>query len=446
MYGFLKPPPPQAATRDDAAKYARLRWQVFFGIFIGYAGYYVVRHTFNIAMPHLKSLGFSNTELGVAMSGISIAYGLSKFLMGSISDRSNSRYFMAIGLFISAATMIFMGAIPWATSKVSIMFVLLFVNGWFQGMGWPPSGRVMTHWFSQQERGRWMSFWHVAHNIGGGMAPRLATLAFIGFGVWQSIFFAHGIVALLIVVLIIFAVRDTPQSEGLVPIEHFKNEYPVNFEYTQHHESEFSTKQVFVDHVLKNRLLWIIAFANAFVYLVRYGVVKWAPLYLSDVKGFTFSEGNWAYTFYEFAGIPGTIVCGFLSDKLFNRRRSPAIIIYMLLTTLCVVIYWLNPPGNPKLDIAMLIGIGFLIYGPVMLLAVFALDSVPKKAPGTAIGFIGFFGYVGGAVAADIAIPAATDFFNNWDAGFIVIISACVMAIVLTAFTIKAEMRSIEAA
>ena len=79
MYGFLKPPPPQAATRDDAAKYARLRWQVFFGIFIGYAGYYVVRHTFNIAMPHLKSLGFSNTELGVAMSGISIAYGLSNF-------------------------------------------------------------------------------------------------------------------------------------------------------------------------------------------------------------------------------------------------------------------------------------------------------------------------------------------------------------------------------
>jgi OPA family glycerol-3-phosphate transporter-like MFS transporter len=117
----------------------------------------------------------------------------------------------------------------------------------------------------------------------------------------------------------------------------------------------------------------------------------------------------------------------------------------MLLTTLCVVIYWLNPPGNPKLDIAMLIGIGFLIYGPIMLIGVFALDLVPKKASGTAVGFIGFFGYVGGAAAADILIPAATDFFDNWDAGFLVIISACVMAIVLATFTIKAEMRSITA-
>ncbi len=39
--------------------------------------------------------------------------------------------------------------------------------------------------------------------------------------------------------------------------------------------------------------------------------------------------------------------------------------------------------------------IGFLIYGPVMLIGVHALDLVPKKAAGTAAGFTGLFGYVG---------------------------------------------------
>src|SRR2546429_4274594 len=35
----------------------------------------------------------------------SIAYGLSKFLMGSVSDRSNPRYFMPLGLLLSSAIM-----------------------------------------------------------------------------------------------------------------------------------------------------------------------------------------------------------------------------------------------------------------------------------------------------------------------------------------------------
>lgn len=113
---------------------------------------------------------------------------------------------------------------------------------------------------------------------------------------------------------------------------------------------------------------------------------------------------NWAYALYQWAGIPGTMACGILSDKLFHGRRAPAVIIYMLLTTICVVVYWPNSPGNAALDIAMLIAFGFLIYGPVMLIGVSALDLVPKKAAGTATGFTGLFGYVGGSVSANVLI------------------------------------------
>lgn len=114
----------------------------------------------------------------------------------------------------------------------------------------------------------------------------------------------------------------------------------------------------------------------------------------------------------------------------------------MLLTGVCVVVYWFNPPGNPALDIAMLIAIGFLIYGPVMLIGVHALDLVPKKAAGTAAGFTGLFGYVGGAVAANVAIGALVDAYG-WDAGFMLIAGSCAAAIVLIAMTWKAEKRSL---
>jgi len=446
MYGFLKPPAQQEVGDFDSRFYTRMRWQVFLGIFVGYAGYYLVRKNFTLVMPYLIETGeFTKTELGIALSGVSIAYGLSKFLMGSVSDRSNSRYFMAIGLFVSASIMITMGLVPLATSTIPIMFTLLLINGWFQGMGWPPSGRVMVHWFSPRERGTWMSFWNVAHNIGAFLIGPLAIFAVAWIGDWHSILYVHGFFALAIVVIILFAVRDTPQSQGLPPIEEYNQDYPVTFGYASSHENEFSTADIFFKYVLTNRLLWSIAIANAFVYLVRYGVLDWAPTYLQAEKGFTFDESSWAYSFYELAGIPGTIVCGFLSDKVFQGRRAPAVIIFMFLTTICIVVYWLNPSGQPSIDIAMLICIGFLIYGPVMLIGVFALDLVPKKSAGTAAGFTGLFGYVGGSLTASIFIPWIVEYYgDNWDAGFLVIIAACVMAIVLTAFTIKAEMQSIQ--
>lgn len=443
MIGFLKPAAHRTPLPDDQvdATYRRLRLQVFIGIFVGYAGYYLVRKNFSLAMPYLVEQGFSKTDLGFALSGVSIAYGLSKFIMGNVSDRSNARVFMSLGLMCSALVMIFMGTVPLATSSVAVMFTLLLANGWFQGMGWPPSGRVMVHWFSQSERGTKMAMWNVAHNIGGGLVGPLAILAMAIFADWHAILYLHGFVAIAVAAFIFVMVRDTPQSMGLSSIEKHRNDYPKAYQYDASQEREFSARAIFFEHVLNNRLLWTIALANAFVYVVRYGVLDWAPTYLSEAKQFSFAHSGWAYAAYEFAGIPGTLVCGWLSDKVFSGRRAPASVVYLLLTLVCILVYWQNPPGHPNIDIAMLIGIGFFIYGPVMLIGVQALDLAPKKAAGTAAGFTGMFGYVGGAVAANIAVGAAVD-AGGWDAGFELITGACVLAIFLIALTWRAEKKS----
>jgi len=443
VIGYLRPPlhrDPLPVSEVDAS-YRRLRLQVFAGIFLGYAGYYLVRKNFTLAMPYLIELGYSKTDLGLALSGVSIAYGVSKFIMGSVSDRSNARVFMTLGLSCSAITMIVMGTLPIATSSVTIMFVLLLMNGWFQGMGWPPCGRVMVHWFSTNERGTRMAIWNVAHNIGGGLAGPIAILAMAIFADWHAILYLHGYFALGVALLIFLLVRDTPQSEGLPTIEHHRRDYPKSFEYSASHEKELSAKAIFFEHVLNNKFLWTIAFANAFVYFVRYGVLDWAPTYLNEVKHFSLAQSGWAYAFYEFAGIPGTLLCGWISDKVFNGRRAPVTVGYLLLTLLCVLIYWKNPPGNPNLDIAMLIGIGFFIYGPIMLIGVQALDLAPKKAAGTAAGFTGLFGYVGGAVAANIVIGYVVD-TAGWNAGFMLIAGAAIVATMLIAMTWRAERRA----
>ena len=431
---FFKPAPaatPLPKEKVDS-EYKRLRFQVFVGIFIGYAAYYLVRKNFSLAIPNLIEEGYSKTELGFALSGVSIAYGLSKFLMGNVSDRSDARKFMSLGLLLSSITMITMGLLPFATSSIAVMFCLLLFNGWFQGMGWPPSGRVMVHWFSIKERGTKMSIWNLAHNVGGGLIGPLAIAGVAYFGDWHSKFYLPGFIALGIAALIFIMVRDRPSVCGLPSIEDYKNDYPKD--HTKYDEDKsFTAKEIFFTYVLKNKILWYIAMANAFVYLIRYGVLDWAPTYLSEAKQFSLNQTGWAYFLYEWAGIPGTILAGFISDKWFKGTRGPVNIIYMILVLIFVLIYWQNPAGNPMIDSIALIGIGFLIYGPVMLIGVHALDLVPKKAAGTAAGFTGLFGYLGGAVFANIAMGAIVDAYG-WDGGFITLILACILAIVLIGF------------
>jgi len=313
------------------------------------------------------------------------------------------------------------------------MFVLLLLNGWFQGMGWPPSGRTMAHWFSQTERGTKMALWNVAHNVGGGLIGPLAIAGLAIFGDWHSSFYFPAIIAFLIAILTYILLKDTPQSVGLPSIEEFKNDYPESYDKTQ--EKEFSAKEIFLKYILPNKWLWSIAFANAFVYFVRYGVVDWAPTYLMEVKGFSADDSKWAYFAYEWAGIPGTLLCGYLSDKVFKGRRAPAGIIYMVFVFIAILVYWFNPPGHPLIDNFALIAIGFLIYGPVMLIGVHALDLVPKKAAGTAAGLTGLFGYfIGASILGNIGMGYVVDNYG-WDGGFMMLSASSLLSIVFLAFT-----------
>lgn len=452
MFALLKPAPhkPLLAAEKIDPTYRRLRWQVFIGIFIGYAAFYFVRKNFALAMPGMIEAGmYDKAQLGYALSSISIAYGISKFIMGSVSDRSNPRLFLPLGLVLSAIIMIVMGTMPWATSAVWIMFALLFINGWVQGMGWPPCGRTMVHWWSQKERGQIVSVWNTAHNVGGAVPALLVVFATFLFAqahggqaaknadIWHQAMYFPGIAALVVAVIAYLLMRDTPQSCGLPPIEKYKNDYPPDYD-EEKAETELTTKQIFFDYVLNNKLLWYIAIANVFVYLIRYGILDWSPTYLKEYKHFSIDSSSWAYAFYEFAAIPGTLICGWMSDRVFKGNRGLTGLVFMILVTLAVYIYWQS--NSPNIIMTMMIVIGFLIYGPVMLIGLHALELTSKKAAGTAAGFTGLFGYLGGSVAASAIIGYVVE-HRGWDSGFHIMLGAGVLACVLLFLTMIQEKR-----
>ena len=432
MASFLAPPaykPEQTGPEADA-KYKRLRWQVFIGIFIGYAGFYLVRKNLSMAVAPLGKLGFNEAELGGAMAMNALAYGISKFVMASVSDRSPENKGLAITL---------MGAFN-------------FLVGWFQGMGWPPCGRVMTRWFSIKERGTWMSVWNCAHNVGGALVGPMAGYGALWFGHWffgenKDLYFLIGTyafpaaVAILIAIIAYVLIRDTPQSCGLPSIEKWSGSASKNYDEKKSEQS-LSVKEIFRT-VLSNKFLWYIALANSFIYMVRYGCLDWAPKIL-DTQGADLKSAGWAYFAFEFAAIPGTIFCGWLSDKVFKGRRAMPTMLFMAIIIAVIIVYW-QFINNFWVVVGCLIAIGFLIYGPVMLIGVQALDLAPKNAAGTAAGLTGFMGYVlGTSILANTVLGYVLKMAKgadgyNFTNYFLLLVGACVLAIVFMALTYKEE-------
>lgn len=433
IFTIYKPAPfiqPLPQEKIDSV-YKKMRLQMMLTIFTGYAGYYLVRKNFSLAKPYLiREWGFTPGDVGLIASALSVAYGISKFVMGNLSDRSNPRYFMATGIIISGIINLFFGTLP----SVAFMTVFWFLNGWFQGMGWAPCARTLTHWFSFRERGTKFAIWNISHNVGGGIVGPISSLAILFFSSWLSIFYANGLLAISIGIIIIAFLRDTPQSVGLPPIEEYKNDYPPTV--VTDREKELRSREILFKFVLNNRFLWILALANLFVYVVRYGVLDWAPTYLTAVKGASDNLSRFQFFVYEYAGIPGTLLAGWASDKYFKGKRAPISILYLIGTTIAVLVYWFNPPGNWIVDSMSLFAIGFLIYGPVMLIGVGAVDMVPKKAAGTAAGFTGLLGYVGGAVVAELGIGKIVEYIG-WDGGMYVLLIASIASMGLLAIIWK---------
>ena len=463
MARFLDPPAakPLLPKEKIDSTYKSMRFKVFLGAFLGYAGYYLVRKNLSLAAPGMIADGLvTKAQVGVAMSAVSIAYAFSKFIMGSVSDRSDARKFLVIGLLLSAFTMILAGVIPFSPQttalNMAIIFVLMLIVGWLSGMGWPPCGRIMAHWFSQNERSFKMSVWNTSHTFGSGTLGLLSTAgmaAVVAFGVpaeqsWKGVFILPSIVAAVIAVICWMLLRDTPQSCGLPSVNEWRNDFS-GVKSKQKDTEKIPFRTLFVDYIFKNKMLWAVAFANIFVYMVRYGIGDWAPTYLQENGIMSAEESNLAFSIHNYAGIFGTIICGWISSRFFKGRCAPPNVIFMGVVLLGALIYWqsgnlaglfANPVAAQKtLIYVSLTIIGFCIYGPVALIGIQALNLVPKNAAGTAAGFVGLFGYLfGDAVVSKIAMGAVIQ-SAGWNLALMLFPIGCVLAMILCALPWNSE-------
>ncbi|MBN2217767.1 MAG: MFS transporter [Pirellulales bacterium] len=435
---FFAPAPhvPRLPPEEVARRYPIERLNILTATYFGYAVFYLVRNNLgSVAKDVEGALHYDHTMVGVILGASAASYGIGKFLMGSLSDRSDPRKFMACGLLLTALCNVAFGSV----ASYPMHVALWSLNGAIQGMGWPPCGRSIGHWFSVRERGTVFSIWNTATNVGGGLAGVIATQA-TKYCDWQCAFYFPAAIAALGAVYLFWRLRDTPQSVGLPPIEEYRDDYTAAEKLHGTQERELTARELFVDNILKNKYVWIFAAANFFVYIARYCMIDWGPTYLRDVKGANLEMGGYAVLVLEWSGIPSTLLMGWLSDKM-GGRRGMVSLLCLGPTLFALVVLFLTPAGHLWLDYLMLAMLGFFVYPPVMLLALVALDLTSKKAVGTAAGFIGMFGYLG-RTTLGAGVGWIVDFFGRrfgletgWNVAIGAVILCTLIAIGLLSFT-----------
>lgn len=386
---FIKPIEDKE-TIDKDYNYWRLR--ILYSTFIGYAFYYFTRKSFTFALPSIAyELHLDKGQLGLLASIFSVTYGVSKFASGLLSDVSNPRYFMAIGLMVTGLLNILFGM------SSSMLFFALFwgLNGWFQGFGWPPCAKFLTHWYARSERGSWWSTWNVSHNVGAFLIPWITGFA-LRFGSWRLAMYIPGILCLLCGFFLINRLRDTPQSLGLPSVEKWKGEVEDEEDSTK---DSLSTKEIFFTHVFFNPCIWLLAVSYFFVYFVRTGINDWTSFFLIEEKSYSQLGANGCVSFFEFGGFFGSLFAGWVSDYLFQAKRGPVNAIFAATMLISVLVFWMLPQGHHIFDSLAMFGIGFAIFGPQMLIGVAAAELSHKKAAATSTGFVGCFAYMGAAFA-----------------------------------------------
>jgi sugar phosphate permease len=416
------PSPTEAAPAADHFRYWQTRTLI--ASMVGYAGYYFVRKNLSVAMPAIQQdLGITKSDLGLFLTLHGLLYGVSKFANGFWGDRVNARVFMVAGLLLSA-----LANVAFGLSSMAVAFgIFWMINGWVQGMGFPPCARLMTHWFPPEKLAMKMSIWNTSHSIGAAAVVVFCGYV-VGFG-WRWCFFAPAAVAVAIAFGLWLTLRDTPSSVGLPEI---KAGSTGAASAPQDTFGAFVRRKVFA-----NRTIWLIAVANFFVYTVRYGILDWGPTLLREWKDIPLHRAGWMVAAFEIAGIAGMLVAGWCTDRFFGGRAVRVCVLCMAGASVMLLLFWRLSAPPVWLATVLLASGGFFIYGPQALVGIAAANLATKRAAATAVGFTGIFGYLS-TILSGWGLGRLVD-AQGWGVAFAALLGVAVVGTVLFALAWRAR-------
>ena len=425
-FRISKPRAQKVPASEVDGTYRRLRTRTFWGVTVAYTLYYVCRMTLGVVKQPLIDDGVLTAgQLGIIGSAFYFVYAVGKFLNGFIADYCNIRRFMAVGIGISALMNLILGLLGlwnWPAGLLLAAFSLLWgINGWMQSMGSPPGTISLSRWFPLKSRGTMYGIFSSTPQLGKAVSMIMTGFIVAAAG-WQWGFLAAAAAGAIGLVVSLVFISDTPESEGLPSVEELSGE-PV--------QEKKPTREL-QKWVFKHPGIWVIAISTAFLYITQHAVSDWGVLFLQKQKAFSLEQAAQIIGLAEIFGVAGNLAAGWLSDVLFRGNRVRPVVLSGILAVLSLAGF-LFLDGGFGLNMAFVavfscsFSVVFCIVAGLM-----ALDFVPRRATGAALGIVGVSSYAAAglqSVASGLLIDGfASDGLYNFLPVSVFWIAACFLA------------------
>ncbi|KAI4903618.1 hypothetical protein NFI96_030679 [Prochilodus magdalenae] len=292
-----------------AAGYGYYRAVIFTSMFLGYLLYYFNRKTFSFLMPSvMEEVELGKEELGLITSSQTLAYAISKFVSGVLSDQLSARWLFSAGLFIVGGINVLFS---WS-STVMVFTGLWFLNGLGQGFGWPPCGKVLRKWFEPSQFGTWWAVLSCSMNLAGSLGP-IVTTVLAEYYSWRTIISVSGVICMSFAFVCLLLVKNEPRDVGLPSIQAGSKKGKGN----KNTPNDESTLKEF----LLSPYLWVLSMGYLVVFGVKIACTDWGQLFLMQEKGQSAMMGKTLHQLSAVQAYPPTITP---QSKLIPRPSLPS--------------------------------------------------------------------------------------------------------------------------
>jgi MFS transporter, ACS family, hexuronate transporter len=371
-------------------KIPHLRWWIAGLLFLSTVINYADRLTLSVVSQDVRSeFGLSEQDYSHVVTAFLAAYAIMYAGSGYLLDRMGTRRGFAFFIAAWSFAQMLHGFVRGKWSLAGSRFLL----GLAEPGAWPAAAKAVSEWFPADKRAFAMGIFNAGSSIGSAIAPPMVAYLTLSYG-WRAAFFFTGALGLvwLIFWLILY---ESPRRNRWLRREELAEVPP------EPTAEEAKLKPNWLE-VIKKRGCYSLILARFFTDPVIYFVIFWLPEYLRRERNFDLKMvGDYAWVPFIFGDI-GYMMGGYMSGFLMKRgwtlpRARKRMMLIGAAVMPAAILAPLVPTAAMAIAATCFVTLGHAIW--VANLQTLPTDLFPRHEVGTATGFSGMGGAIGGMLA-----------------------------------------------
>jgi ACS family hexuronate transporter-like MFS transporter len=364
-----------------------LRWWIVALICIGTIANYLARNSLGVLAPELKTtIGMTTQQYSYVVGAFQLAYTVMQPIAGFIVDRIGLRTgFALFGVAWSIANMLHALAASWLG--------LAFFRGLLglaESAAVPSGIKAIAEWFPARERSVAVGWFNAGTSLGALIAPPVVVAVSL-WADWRMAFIVTGAIG-LIWAAAWYAFYRSPSAHPAIT--------PSELAMIAADRPAIPRRRATAPEILGTRKFWAIAIPRFLAEPAWQTFSFWIPLYLFSERDMDLKQIALFAWLPFLAADMGSLLGGYLSPFLVRRFRVPLVASRIVGIGMAAIL--MIAPGciglaaSPYTAIALFCIGGFAHQMISVLINTLSADVFTPEEVGTANGFIGQAGWVGG--------------------------------------------------